>query len=301
VIRLRPVPLPDSGAVRVHPAPEALPQLRHEGAGRNRFDDPRGGFLMRYTAENLRGCLVETMARFRPNPAADALLAAVEFVDADDDPVSPMVQAVEDWLAEQRVGQVTLVTPQPLLVDIEAADLLVDLDMHPLIREAIDNSPLRDGPAPVHLDAGLIGWAGTSAVQSRRPPIAHCMSCTQRWTVSLTGPGSIPASGAGQFTVTYRLMYRSQICPPRTRSTVVPFKRWRIYWESHCRQSGGSTRAFVFSDSVAQIRRAIGGVLPRQRRAGFRSPGPLATPRRASDACSGTHPTRRVGAPAPCW
>jgi hypothetical protein len=49
---------------------------------------------MRYTAENLRGCLVETMARFRPNPAADALLAAVEFVDADDDPVSPMVQAV---------------------------------------------------------------------------------------------------------------------------------------------------------------------------------------------------------------
>jgi len=94
VTRLRPVPLPDSGAVRVHPAPEALPQLRHEGAGRNRFDDPRGSFLMRYTAENLRGCLVETMARFRPNPAADALLAAVEFVDADDDPVSPMVQAV---------------------------------------------------------------------------------------------------------------------------------------------------------------------------------------------------------------
>jgi hypothetical protein len=33
---------------------------------------------MRYTAENLRGCLVETMARFRPNPTADALLAAVE-------------------------------------------------------------------------------------------------------------------------------------------------------------------------------------------------------------------------------
>lgn len=72
------MPLPGSGAVRVHPAPEALPQLRHEGPGRNRFDDPHGSFLMRYTAENLRGCLVETMARFRPNPAADALLAAVE-------------------------------------------------------------------------------------------------------------------------------------------------------------------------------------------------------------------------------
>jgi hypothetical protein len=111
---------------------------------------------MRYTAENLRGCLVETTARFRPNPAADALLAAVEFVDADADPAVSTDQAVADWLAEQRVGRVTLVTPQPLLVDIEAADLLVDLDTHLLVLEAIDNSPLRDGPAPVHLDAALI-------------------------------------------------------------------------------------------------------------------------------------------------
>ncbi|MEZ0362646.1 RES family NAD+ phosphorylase [Mycobacterium sp. pUA109] len=158
--RLRPVPPPDSGAVRVHPAPEALPQLRHEGPGRNRFDDPHGRFLMRYTAESLRGCLVETMARFRPSPAADALLAAVEFVDADVDPPVPAAQAVAEWLAAQRVGRVTLVTPQPLLVDIEAADLLVDLDTHPLVREAIDNSPLRDGPTRVHLDAGLVRLGG---------------------------------------------------------------------------------------------------------------------------------------------
>jgi RES domain len=160
VSRLLPVPLPGLGAVRVHPAPEALPQLRQEGPGRNRFDDPHGSFLMRYAAENLRGCFVETMARFRPNPAADALLAAVEFVDADSDPAVPTVLAVGDWLDEQRVGQVTLVTPQPLLVDIEAADLLVELDTHPLVREAIENSPLREGPAPVHLDAGLIRLGG---------------------------------------------------------------------------------------------------------------------------------------------
>ena len=115
---------------------------------------------MRYTAENLRGCLVETMARFRPNPAADALLAAVEFVDADDDPELSTVQAAADWLAEQRVGLLTVVTPQPLLVDIEAADLLVDLDVHPLVREAIDNSPLSDGDIPVHLDGGLIRLGG---------------------------------------------------------------------------------------------------------------------------------------------
>ncbi len=115
---------------------------------------------MPYTAENLRGCLVETMARFRPNSDAEALLAAVEFVDLDDDPEMPAVQAVADWLAEQRVGRVTVVTPQPLLVDIESADLLIDLDLHPLIRAAIENSPLSDGAFPVRLDAGLIRLGG---------------------------------------------------------------------------------------------------------------------------------------------
>jgi hypothetical protein len=62
---------------------------------------------MRYTAENLRGCLVETMARFRPNTNAEALLAAVQFVAPEDDPELPTVWAVNDWLAEQRVGLVT--------------------------------------------------------------------------------------------------------------------------------------------------------------------------------------------------
>ncbi len=100
------------------------------------------------------------MARFRSNPTADALLAAVEFVDAEPDPEMPTAEAVSEWLDEQRVGLVTAVTQQPLLVDIEAADLLVELDTHPLVREAIETSPLRDGIAVVHLDAGLIRLGG---------------------------------------------------------------------------------------------------------------------------------------------
>ena len=156
----------------MHPAPESLPQLRHEGPGRNRFDDPHGRFLMRYAATDLRGCLVETMARFRPNSAADALLAAVKFVDADVDPSVPTAQTVAEWLAVQRVGRICLVTPQPLLVDVEAADLSVELDTHPLVREAIDNSPLRDGPARVHLDAGLVRLGGDVG-----RPITQAISC----------------------------------------------------------------------------------------------------------------------------
>lgn len=41
---------------------------------------------MRYVAENLSGALLETMARFRPAPEAEALLAAFDGVDPDDDP-----------------------------------------------------------------------------------------------------------------------------------------------------------------------------------------------------------------------
>lgn len=157
---------------------------------------------MRYTAENLRGCLVETMARFRPNAAADALLAAVEFVGADDEP-SETAQAVGDWLAGQRVGHVALVTPQPLLVDIEAADLLVDLDMYPLVREAIENSALRDGDAVVHLDAGIIRLGGdvgrpiTQGVSRALHELHPEVDGIAYWS------RIDPASGAGQSTVTF--------------------------------------------------------------------------------------------------
>ena len=91
----------------------------------------------------------------------------------------PTAEAVSEWLDKQRVGLVTAVTQQPLLVDIEAADLLVELDTHPLVREAIETSPLRDGIAVVHLDAGLIrlggdigrrgGPAASRAVSGSRP------------------------------------------------------------------------------------------------------------------------------------
>ena len=140
---------------------------------------------MRYTAENLRGCLVETMARFPPNPAADALLAAVEFVDADDDPELSTGRGGRGLAGRATCRPLTVVTPQPLLVDIEAADLLVDLDIHPLVREAIDNSPLSDGASQCTWTEVLFGWAAMSGVPSRRRSLEHCMNSIPRWTGSL--------------------------------------------------------------------------------------------------------------------
>jgi hypothetical protein len=73
----------------------------------------------------------------RPSPPPTHSLPPWSFVDADVDPELPTVHAVADWLAEQGIGRVTAVTPQPLLVDIEAADLLVDLDIHPPIEPGL--------------------------------------------------------------------------------------------------------------------------------------------------------------------
>lgn len=157
--RLKQAPLPAGGGLRVHPAPQVLPQLRHEGPGAGRFDDPLGQFQIRYVAATLEGCLVETMARFRPDPHADALLAAVTDV-ADTDPGFTAEQAVGDWLEQQQIGSVTPTAADPLFIDVEAADLLVELDVHPLVRYAIDTSPLAAGARAVHLDSALIRLAG---------------------------------------------------------------------------------------------------------------------------------------------
>ncbi len=86
----------------MHPAPAVLPRLSHEGPGRNRYDDPWGQYTVRYVAENLTGALLETMARFRPAPEAEALLAGVGGIeDGDVDHPDP-AGGVSDWLAAQR-------------------------------------------------------------------------------------------------------------------------------------------------------------------------------------------------------
>jgi hypothetical protein len=126
--------LPETGAIRVHPEPAALPRLRREGAGRNRFDDPDGIFLVRYAADTLHGCLVETMARFRPHPATDAVLSTIGGVgdgDIGESTYADPARAVVAWLADQQVGQLHVTSPAPLLVDVEVVAMLDRLDAHP--------------------------------------------------------------------------------------------------------------------------------------------------------------------------
>jgi hypothetical protein len=155
--------LPGNGAVRVHPEPAALPRLRHEGAGRNRFDDPLASFVVRYAADTLHGCLVETLARFRPHPDTEALLRDIAGVD-DADPGEPLYieppLGLTDWLTVQQVGYLTITSPAPLLVDIEQPELLDHLDKHPQVRTALDDSGLGTPLDLARLDASTIRLGG---------------------------------------------------------------------------------------------------------------------------------------------
>ncbi len=154
-----PRPLPESGAWRVHPQPDQLPRLTHDGPGLNRYDDPLGRYAVRYVAENLSGAMLETLARFRPAPAAEALLAAVEGVAADDvDHLEP-VEGVRDWLAVQQLGRVSLAA-SGVLLDVHDAGLLRDLDKHPLVRAALEGSGLGTPLNPARLDEGIVRLGG---------------------------------------------------------------------------------------------------------------------------------------------
>ena len=162
-LQFLPLAFPPNGAVRVHPEPAALPRLRREGPGRNRFDDPAGIFTVRYAADTLHGCLVETMARFRPHPETESILAAIAGVDESDvhEPAyTNPVLGVAEWLAQQHVGRLEITSTTPLLVDVEHAAMLDALDAHPDVRTALNHSGLDAPDDPARLDAGIIRLSG---------------------------------------------------------------------------------------------------------------------------------------------
>ena len=154
--------LPADGAIRIHPHPEALPRLRREGPGRNRFDDPEANFAVRYAADSVLGAATETMARFRPHPPTESVLQEVEGVENYEEPefVHDPSLGVADWLSQQSVGALKLSAPSPVVLDIEDALLLDILDSDPIVRAALEQSGLGTDSDPVRLDAAIIRLGG---------------------------------------------------------------------------------------------------------------------------------------------
>ena len=147
--------------LRVHWQPQVLRRPPHDldPEAMSRFDDPYGEFAVRYLATTLRGCLVETMSRFRPAPDAEALLADVQGVDdTDADPTRD--EGLRDWLEGQQVGRCRITTEPALIIDVDAAESLVALDKHPMVRSALDRSGLGSAVNPARLDTAVVRLPG---------------------------------------------------------------------------------------------------------------------------------------------
>lgn len=158
---------PAEGALRVHRAPGALPQLGDE-PGTNRFDDPRprtvDRFLMRYAATTLRGCLLELLAPLRPHPTAALREAAVDVDDVDlvSAPDAEPWQHLADFLGGRKVARLSLT--QPAIVSIDDPRLQAELDEEPGVRAVLDSEHVRNvllvvGAKVVHLDNAAIRLA----------------------------------------------------------------------------------------------------------------------------------------------
>jgi hypothetical protein len=98
------------------------------------------------------------MVRLRPDPAADAVLAAIDGVD-DGDVEHDRTAGVGDWLDRQIVSRIE-VPRDAIAIDVNDAATLVDLDKHPLVRSALEQSQLSSAITPARLDGAVIRLPG---------------------------------------------------------------------------------------------------------------------------------------------
>jgi hypothetical protein len=87
------------------PDPWAWPdwaRRQEDGTFGNRWDDPDGQYRVLYASTQRLGTFIETLARFRPDPAVAAELASME--DADDGLVMAPGQVPKSWLDKRRIG-----------------------------------------------------------------------------------------------------------------------------------------------------------------------------------------------------
>ena len=115
---------------RVARDPEALPRVRPSSGPTHRFDDPDQEYSVRYLADSLDGCLIETLQRFRPpHPSSidiDARLAAVTNIDGRDHQPS-LTNGLRIWLDEQCVGKAHAIESADRVVILASAfDQLCD-------------------------------------------------------------------------------------------------------------------------------------------------------------------------------
>lgn len=144
---------------RVHPDPQRLPSPpRSDEAPPNRFDDPHGVFVMRYTGGTLRACLLECLARWRAHAETENRRSAV--IGVEEEHADDRARAIAEWLREQRVG--CLVVPQARrFVDVNDPRVQHALGQHPDVRHALGLVKEAGGHVAPELDEATIRLSGS--------------------------------------------------------------------------------------------------------------------------------------------
>jgi hypothetical protein len=75
-----------------------------DGTFGNRFDDPKGNYRVLYAATQRVSCIVETLARFRPDLS---LIAELQAIAGEDDYV-PLGTVPSDWCEPRMMGEATV-------------------------------------------------------------------------------------------------------------------------------------------------------------------------------------------------
>jgi hypothetical protein len=105
---------PKGSLYRVGRAPDAWAWPPWSYAGEdstfgNRFDDPLGEYRVLYASSRRVGAFIETLARYRNDPAVVALLDEIEVDPEDEDafPTVPPGVIPRDWFATRMIGTAT--------------------------------------------------------------------------------------------------------------------------------------------------------------------------------------------------
>lgn len=112
-----------------------------------RWDDPRGTFRTSYAGRDLLACLLEVLARFRPDPLLAAELAAVveDDQDARQHPTQPPGTVPASWLTPREASSATLSGVFCLVTDKGSLPTLRSVFLSPALHYGL-----------VDLDAGVL-------------------------------------------------------------------------------------------------------------------------------------------------
>lgn len=134
--------------VRVGRQPQQTPPPG--SAPYHRFDDPDRGYRVWYTAETVRGCLLEVVQSLRPHRDTLAALQRVDGVGREQI-VLDLAAATARWVAGQQV--VWAQVPDLPAVDLTDPTVMDALDRTPLVQQAMTAAGYG---AQVHLDLGIV-------------------------------------------------------------------------------------------------------------------------------------------------